>query len=245
MVYNNVAIPTTFVTADINCAILGLDTITRNGLRLTVEGYKGYLGNDQTEVKLHYIGKHFYLRATMFDRLCNYVDYTKDFNSWYYDWYDGCKQENVVYGLDHEDIQVPINILDDQSQQKASIPLTFKTSSAPTQEEIDERNIIHLPYCDWCKHCVQGKRKKQYHQKGGLRKQNITQIDYAVLESDNDKHNATVLTIMVCANPLQVLATMVPYKGRNQEAVKAITLWKTVYKRQCHNQTENQQSLNC
>eukprot|EP00971_Amphidinium_carterae_P066068 1308799-Amphidinium_carterae.1 len=83
MVYNNLAIPTTFIISHVNRAILGLDTIPQNGLQLTVEGYKGYLGNDQTEVKLHYIGNQFYLKATMFDGFYNYVDYTRNFASWY------------------------------------------------------------------------------------------------------------------------------------------------------------------
>eukprot|EP00971_Amphidinium_carterae_P020187 397782-Amphidinium_carterae.1 len=69
---------------------MGLYTIMKNGLHLTVDGYRGYLANDQTEVKLHYIANHFYLKATLFDGLYSYVDYTKDFASWYYDWYDVC-----------------------------------------------------------------------------------------------------------------------------------------------------------
>eukprot|EP00971_Amphidinium_carterae_P207749 4122123-Amphidinium_carterae.2 len=81
MVYNNLAIPTTLINSDVNCAILG------------------YLENDQTEVKLHYIGKHFYLKATVFDGLYNYVDYNIDFESWYYDSYDDFRQDNMVYGL--------------------------------------------------------------------------------------------------------------------------------------------------
>eukprot|EP00971_Amphidinium_carterae_P119564 2368763-Amphidinium_carterae.1 len=97
MVYNNLAIPTTFIISDINCAILGLDAIMRNGRRLTVDEYKGYLGNDQTEVKIHYIGNYFYLKATVFDGLYNNLDYTRDFESCYYDWYDDFKQENMVY----------------------------------------------------------------------------------------------------------------------------------------------------
>eukprot|EP00971_Amphidinium_carterae_P117327 2324161-Amphidinium_carterae.1 len=139
----------------------------RHGLRLTVDGYRGYLGNEKTEVKLHYndyIGNHFYPKATVFDRLYNYVDYAKHFESWYYDWYEDFKQDNMVYGLHQQDIQqVPIYgdyIPEDQSQQQASIPRTLETSTALTQEESD--NLTHVsPYRDWCKECVQGKRRQQ------------------------------------------------------------------------------------
>eukprot|EP00971_Amphidinium_carterae_P278069 5519809-Amphidinium_carterae.2 len=69
MVYNNLAIQTTFIISDVNCAIWGQDTIMRNGLRLIeeviIDGYRGYHGNNQTEVKLHYIGNRFYLQCSM------------------------------------------------------------------------------------------------------------------------------------------------------------------------------------
>eukprot|EP00971_Amphidinium_carterae_P094241 1865517-Amphidinium_carterae.4 len=80
----------------------------RNGLRLTVDGYRGYLGKDRIEVKLHYIGNHFYLKATV--RTC------------------------MVYGLHQEGRQqVPIYgdySLGDQSQQEASVPQRLKTPTA-------------------------------------------------------------------------------------------------------------------
>eukprot|EP00971_Amphidinium_carterae_P242162 4808428-Amphidinium_carterae.2 len=69
LVYQNLAIPTTFLLSNINCAILGLDTITQNGLQLRVNGYRGHLAQDHAEVQLHYIGNHFYLKATVFDGL--------------------------------------------------------------------------------------------------------------------------------------------------------------------------------
>eukprot|EP00971_Amphidinium_carterae_P018024 355373-Amphidinium_carterae.2 len=58
-----------------------------------------------------------------------------------------------------------------------------------------KHNLTRPPYRHWRKHCVQGKNRQQYHQKGGPRKQNITQIDYVFLMSDNNKHNATALTM--------------------------------------------------
>eukprot|EP00971_Amphidinium_carterae_P266277 5282010-Amphidinium_carterae.1 len=64
---------------------------------------------DYRPVENIYVLIHVYLKATVFDGLCNYVDYTKDFESWYYDWYDDFKQDNMVYGLHQEDTQpVPI-----------------------------------------------------------------------------------------------------------------------------------------
>eukprot|EP00971_Amphidinium_carterae_P014698 290197-Amphidinium_carterae.1 len=76
------AIPATFIICDVNCAILGLDTmctITKNKLQLNVEGYRGHLSRGDTAAQLDYIGHHFYLKATIFDGLYDRVDYTPDF----------------------------------------------------------------------------------------------------------------------------------------------------------------------
>eukprot|EP00971_Amphidinium_carterae_P135445 2683828-Amphidinium_carterae.1 len=43
LVHDNLAIPATFILCDVKCAILGLDTITKNKLHLKFEGYKGHL----------------------------------------------------------------------------------------------------------------------------------------------------------------------------------------------------------
>eukprot|EP00971_Amphidinium_carterae_P286922 5696232-Amphidinium_carterae.3 len=79
----------------------------------------------------------------------------------------------------------------------------------------------HYLHRDWCKHCVQGKNRSQHHQRGGLTKQSITQIDYAFIKSDNDKHNATILTICESTKGLGY-ATVVDYKGLHPRAIKAI-----------------------
>eukprot|EP00971_Amphidinium_carterae_P020454 402951-Amphidinium_carterae.4 len=161
LVCQKLAIPTTFILSDVNCAMLGLDTITKNSLQLRVEGCQGHLARDQSEVQLHYIGNHFYLKATIFDGL---------YANWYYNWYDEC--DNNVYGLLQDDAPgLPVyadHIIGDTSQQEANIPKTYRSPTLPTQQEIDEHNLAHLPYRDWCKHCVQGKNKSQHHPCGGL-----------------------------------------------------------------------------
>eukprot|EP00971_Amphidinium_carterae_P215452 4276351-Amphidinium_carterae.1 len=157
LAYQNLAIPTTFTISDVNCAILGLDVIKRNGLRLSVNGYRGHLGHDNTEVRLHYIGNHFYLEAT-------------------YNWYDEYNQDNMVYGLLHAQ-PLPVygdNIIGDQSPREANILKTLKAPMTPSQSEIDEHNLTHLPYRDRCKRCVQGKSRLQDHQQGGLTEETHT-----------------------------------------------------------------------
>eukprot|EP00971_Amphidinium_carterae_P289601 5750190-Amphidinium_carterae.1 len=52
LVHDYLAIPATFIICDVNCAILGLDTITKNKLHLKVEGYRGHLARGQAEAQL-------------------------------------------------------------------------------------------------------------------------------------------------------------------------------------------------
>eukprot|EP00971_Amphidinium_carterae_P150174 2976789-Amphidinium_carterae.1 len=53
---------------------LGTYTIVKKDLRLSVNGYQGYLAHDDAEVKLDYIGNHYYLKATVFDEHYNKTD---------------------------------------------------------------------------------------------------------------------------------------------------------------------------
>eukprot|EP00971_Amphidinium_carterae_P147634 2926253-Amphidinium_carterae.2 len=176
LVYQNIGIPTMFIYPTSTVQYL-----------LHVQGYQGHLSRDYAKVQLHYIGNHFYLKATVFDGLYDYVDYTPDFTN--------C----TMTGTERDDApELSIYadyIVGDTSQQEANIPKAYEAPTLPTQQEIDEHNLTHLPYRDWCKHCVQGKSKSQHHQRGGPTKQSITQIDHASPKSDNDNHNVTVLTM--------------------------------------------------
>ena len=38
-------------------------------------------------------------------------------------------------------------------------------SDKPSQQEVDEHMITHVPFRDWCPHCVRGKSKSTPHRK--------------------------------------------------------------------------------
>eukprot|EP00971_Amphidinium_carterae_P267584 5308012-Amphidinium_carterae.1 len=71
------------------------------------------------------------------------MDYTPDFVDWYYGWHEEHVNNNKVYGLLQDDAKV-----DDYPQQEAQVPKTYKSPILPTQQEIEEHNITHLPYRD-------------------------------------------------------------------------------------------------
>eukprot|EP00971_Amphidinium_carterae_P191581 3801657-Amphidinium_carterae.1 len=188
----------------------------------------GYLGNDQTEVKLHWKSL---LPATVLESTdCANVDYTQDLESLYYEWYDDFKQENMVYEH-HEKIY----------NQSLSMETTYLEMNQNKKRAYHEHS--KTPKCIRKEQTTTSSERTL----GGLHKQSITQIDYAFLKSDSDRHNATVLP-MCESTTGPGNATMVPYKGIDAEALKAQahgSLWKTDYKPLSYNLMENLRSLNC
>ena len=49
---------------------------------------------------------------------------------------------------------------------------------APTQEEIDEHNIDHVPFRCWCEHCVRGRGLGEQHRAGPCSAVAIVAFDY-------------------------------------------------------------------
>eukprot|EP00971_Amphidinium_carterae_P199169 3952794-Amphidinium_carterae.2 len=76
------------------------------------------------------------------------MSYTPDFEDWYYNWYEEYNSNNKIYGLLQVDAECAEYTTDDNLQQEAQVPKTYRSPTLPTQQEIDEHNITHLPYRD-------------------------------------------------------------------------------------------------
>ena len=46
---------------------------------------------------------------------------------------------------------------------EASPPQTKKAPCRPTEEEVQEHNVCHIPFRAWCPHCVKGKAMNDPH----------------------------------------------------------------------------------
>ncbi len=56
-----------------------------------------------------------------------------------------------------------------------------KEPLAPTEEEMKEHNITHIPFRAWCKHCINGRAVNSPHKVGEVVRRNgiaIVGIDY-------------------------------------------------------------------
>ena len=55
--------------------------------------------------------------------------------------------------------------LQEPTDQEAQSPKTLTSPITPTQKEIDEHYINHLPYRSWCPCCVMGRANEDPHRK--------------------------------------------------------------------------------
>ena len=51
-------------------------------------------------------------------------------------------------------------------------PRHIRDIRVPTQEEVEKHNLTHLPFRNWCPHCMKGRGKEAPHRsvKGGARR---------------------------------------------------------------------------
>ena len=62
-----------------------------------------------------------------------------------------------------------------------------RVESRPSQEEVDEHNVNHIPFRSWCLHCVKGKAVNQGHSKRVDDSEvPIVSIDYAYVNEDGE-----------------------------------------------------------
>ena len=70
----------------------------------------------------------------------------------------------------------------------------LKDPRKPTQKEVEAHNAIHLPFRDWCPHCVRGRAHNINHKKIAEKEYDIPHIvcDYCFLGDDDDTETLVV-----------------------------------------------------
>ena len=98
---------------------------------------------------------------------------------------------------------------DDEEHQPAIRAKAATTPYTPTQQEVLEHNLTHLPYRNWCPICVRGKGRTTNHPPQRS-KQPVVQVDFAYIKAHNEKPTP-VLTAVDVQTGL-CMAAMIPYK---------------------------------
>ena len=99
---------------------------------------------------------------------------------------------------------------DDDEQQQAIKAKATPAPKQPSQQEIQEHNLTHMPYRSWCPICVQGKGRSTSHNTQTSRKP-IIQIDFAYLRGFEEQQTVPILTAIDIETGL-CMATMLPDK---------------------------------
>jgi hypothetical protein len=105
-------------------------------------------------------------------------------------------------------------------------PKLAKVPVAPTQQEIEDHNVNHLPFRSWCKHCVRGKSKAHPHKvtDGRISDVPIVSIDYMFMnQSQSSKEEKGMPNfVMKDRSTKTVKAYTVTSKGVNDYAVRRL-----------------------
>ena len=54
---------------------------------------------------------------------------------------------------------------DEDEEEEAQEPVTRKAPKGPTKEERERHEATHLPFREWCPHCVRGRARNRPHKK--------------------------------------------------------------------------------
>ena len=97
---------------------------------------------------------------------------------------------------------------DDKSALK---PKMLKIPGDPSESERRLHELTHLPYRDWCEHCVKSKGRQSHAVKKNDR-QPVIQIDFSFLSTENDLPKRTILNASD-AQTGYAMAIVLPAKG--------------------------------
>ena len=100
-------------------------------------------------------------------------------------------------------------------------------SDKPSKKEVEEHMITHIPFRDWCPHCVRGKSKSVPHRKRKEGKEEevpVISVGYMFMETD-DKDAGRGMPILVSRDRKTkwINAAVVTQKGNCPYAVKRLS----------------------
>ena len=98
---------------------------------------------------------------------------------------------------------------DDEEHQPAKGAKAATTPYMPTPQEVQEHNLTHLPYRNWCPMCVRGKGRTTNHPPQRS-KRPVVQVDFAYIKAHNEKPTPVLTAIDVQTG--LCMAAMIPDK---------------------------------
>ena len=88
----------------------------------------------------------------------------------------------------------------------------------PSKAEIEEHELTHLPYRNWCRHCVRGRGKEAPHKKQQEQAVEMPEIhwDFMFLGEEQDARNAVTILVAKERTTKMGMASAVPNKSTGE-----------------------------
>ena len=101
-----------------------------------------------------------------------------------------------------------INGVDDEQTEEINPVTPIRNVKLPSLAEIEEHNLTHLPFRDWCEFCVQGKASSHPHMKRKVNENAVPVIsmDYMGLKQRAPEEGQAPITVIVDRNTKTKLA---------------------------------------
>ena len=107
------------------------------------------------------------------------------------------------------------------------LPTPYK----PSQDEVDDHDLSHLPYRSWCKHCIRGRGKETSHFKQGEEDRTVPEFHMDFCFPGYEESSTEYLTVLVARmrGTRMTMSTVVPSK----HASDFITKRTVAFLREC------------
>ena len=94
----------------------------------------------------------------------------------------------------------------------------------PTKEEREEHEKTHLPFRNWCRHCVRGRGVQMFHKLGSQETcMNEIHMDYGFLGKEDDSLKKMPMTVVKERTSKMLMGAVVPTKTTGSYVQKRIT----------------------
>ena len=87
---------------------------------------------------------------------------------------------------------------EDQEADEATQPKTRAAPTQPSREEVEKQMVTHLPFRDWCPHCVRGKPGSKPHKSNqSVHEIPTVAVDYMFMHTNQNEQEESGMPILV------------------------------------------------
>ena len=106
-----------------------------------------------------------------------------------------------------------------EGEEEAIVPRKMKNPRQPTKIEVEEHNLTHMPFRQWCPHCVRGKainsphKAKEERPEDTLEDMSRISMDYWYMGINDEKAQNNPMLMVIDESTGAVIALAVGRKG--------------------------------